>query len=63
MITQEQTQEARKIEAELQEARDFTTVLKEKSALHKFLSIATKAYLDGMQAALKCQKAAQTAAI
>ena len=44
--------------------RELAAFLKEsrrKSALHNFLGIAAKSYIDGMQAAIKCQNAAQTA--
>lgn len=45
--------------------RELAEYIKEnryKSALYHFISVATKSYVDGMNAAIRCQKAAQATA-
>ena len=40
---------------------DFIKDSRKKAALHEYLAIAAKAYIDGLHTALRCQHAAQSA--
>ena len=40
---------------------DFIKDSRKKAALHEYLAIAAKAYIDGLHAALRCQHATQSA--
>ena len=58
MTTPDKTDDTRKFESEIQEARDLVAFVKEnrdKVALHKFIGLAARAYIDGMRTALECE--------
>lgn len=62
MINQDKKNNEREIEAD----REFAAFVKESRrnvALHNYIGVAAKSYIDGMKAALRCMAAAQSATV